>query len=293
MSEQKRSPSPEEITQIITETVKRSGSSFYLAMRLLSKEKRNAIFTVYAFCREVDDIADEPAPLETKKKALKEWRDDIEKLYSGQQPELLVAQALAKPIKEFNLPKGEFLALIDGMEMDIPDGMRAPSFNDLQLYCRRVAGAVGMLCVCIFGDFSETAQRFAITLGEALQLTNVLRDMDEDMELGRLYMPQEFLDKAGIEITDNTPLSKVLANPNLKIAREALAEKALLRFTEAEAALSQLDGRQMKPAVIMMHAYRKIYDMMEKRGWGILSPRVKPSKTWMLLMALRVQMFGK
>lgn len=293
MPEEIRLETPEEITSYVNDTVKRSGSSFYAAMKMLDEKRRNAIFTVYAFCREIDDIADEPAPLEEKQKALIEWRYDIEKVYAGQEVSLPVAQALADPIKEFNLPKEEFIALLEGMEMDIPDGMRAPTMAELELYCRRVAGAVGMLCVCIFGDFSPTAQRFAITLGEALQLTNILRDMGEDMELGRLYMPQECLDKAGIKITDTTPLSKVLAHPSLGIAREALADRALLRFTEAQNALEKLNSRQMKPAVIMMCVYKKIFDMMDKRGWDIIDPRPKPSKLWIILTALRIQIFGK
>ncbi|MBR1778018.1 MAG: presqualene diphosphate synthase HpnD [Alphaproteobacteria bacterium] len=293
MHQEKRSETSQEITDQVVEIVKRSGSSFYLAMKLLPKEKRDAMFAIYAFCREIDDIADEPAPLEKKKKNLKIWRDDIDRVYRGEEPELIVAKALIGPVKVFSLPKEEFLVLIDGMEMDIPDGMRAPTMTELQLYCRRVAGAVGMLSICVFGDFSPTAQRFAITLGEALQLTNILRDMDEDMELGRLYMPAECLTKAGIEITDNTPLSEVLNSPNLKIAREALAEQVALRFTEAEAALSQLNGKQMKPAVIMKCVYKKIFDIMKQRGWDVLSPRAKPSKAFKIFTALRVQLLGK
>ncbi len=293
MHQEKRPLTSQEITRHVNQIVQRSGSSFYLAMKLLDKEKRNAMFTVYAFCREIDDIADEPAPLEEKKKNLKIWRDDIDRLYDGVEPEQIVAKALAEPIKKFNLPKEEFIALIDGMEMDIPDGMRAPTMTELQLYCRRVAGAVGLLSVCVFGDYSETAQRFAVMLGEALQLTNILRDMEEDMDLGRLYMPQECLEKAGIEITDNTPLSRVLNNPDLKIARQALADQAALRFTEAEAALTALNGKQMKPAVIMKCVYKKIFDLMEKRGWEVLSPRAKPSKAYMIFTALRVCLFGK
>ena len=214
-------------------------------------------------------------------------------MYDGIEPESIVAKALVAPIKRFSLPKSEFIELIDGMEMDIPDGMRAPTMTELQLYCRRVAGAVGMLSVCVFGDFSDTAQRFAITLGEALQLTNILRDMEEDMELGRLYMPRECLDKAGIEISGDTALSSVLSNPNLKIARQDLAKQAALRFTEADAALERLNGRQMKPAVIMKDVYKKVFDMMEKRGWDVLFPRPKPSKAFVVLTALRVTLFGK
>ena len=294
MHQEKRSETSEkEITEQVNAIVKASGSSFYPAMKLLCREKRNAMYAIYAFCREIDDIADEPAPLNEKKKRLQIWRDDIERVYDGVEPESTVAKALIAPVKRFSLPKSEFIELIDGMEMDIPDGMRAPTMTELQLYCRRVAGAVGMLSVCVFGDFSPTAQRFAITLGEALQLTNILRDMEEDMELGRLYMPRECLDQAGIAITDDTALSSVLSDPNLKIARRELAKQAALRFTEADAALDELDGRKMKPAVIMKDVYKKVFDMMEKRGWDILFPRPKPSKAFVIWTALRVTLFGK
>lgn len=293
MSEKIGSENAERIKQRVEEIVKRSGSSFYPAMRLLGKEKRVAMFAVYAFCREIDDIADEPAPLEAKKKALAVWREDIKRIYTNETPLSDVALALKDPVKRFSLPENEFTALIDGMEMDIPDGMRAPTMSELELYCRRVAGAVGMLSVCIFGDFSETAQRFAVSLGEALQITNILRDMGEDMELGRLYMPEECLNKAGIVITDNTPLSEILNHPNLKIARQALAEKALLRFAQAREALEKLNAKQMKPAVIMMKVYQKIFDMMQKRGWDVIEPRPKPSKLWMAATAVRICLFGK
>lgn len=294
MHQEKRSETSEkEITEQVNAIVKASGSSFYPAMKLLCREKRDAMYAIYAFCREIDDIADEPAPLNEKKKRLQIWRDDIGRVYDGVEPESTVAKALIAPVKRFSLPKSEFIELIDGMEMDIPDGMRAPTMTELQLYCRRVAGAVGMLSVCVFGDFSPTAQRFAITLGEALQLTNILRDMEEDMELGRLYMPRECLDQAGIAITDDTALSSVLSDPNLKIARRELAKQAALRFTEADAALDELDGRKMKPAVIMKDVYKKVFDMMEKRGWDILFPRPKPSKAFVIWTALRVTLFGK
>ena len=106
-------------------------------------------------------------------------------------------------------------------------------------------------------------------------------------------MPEECLNKAGIVITDNTPLSEILNHPNLKIARQALAEKALLRFAQAREALEKLNAKQMKPAVIMMKVYQKIFDMMQKRGWDVIEPRPKPSKLWMAAMAVRICLFGK
>ena len=291
MSDKQNIPSPE---TVVLDIVKNSGSSFYSAMRLLPFQQRMAMFAVYAFCRVIDDIADEPAPLETKKQGLNVWRNDIHLTYAGNPPrENPVAVALAPFIRAYDLPKEEFLALIDGMESDLPDDMRAPTLQETELYCRRVAGAVGLISICIFGDTSSHAKQFAIAMGEALQLTNILRDMEEDMNIGRLYMPVEFLEKAGIKITDKTPLSDVLQSPDLALARKEMADRAKMRYLEAETLLSKIDKKKMISAVLMMRVYQKILNIMEKRGWDVLTPRAKPSKLWVILTALRVAWFGK
>ena len=156
MSDKNTPSSPEEVVLSI---VKNAHSSFYSAMRLLPFHQRMAMFAVYAFCREIDDIADEPAPLETKKKGLAVWRNDIELTYAGMPPsQNPVAVALSPFIRAYDLPKEEFMALIDGMESDLPDDMRAPTLGEVELYCRRVAGAVGVLSVHIFGDASPAAR---------------------------------------------------------------------------------------------------------------------------------------
>ncbi|MCK5295696.1 MAG: presqualene diphosphate synthase HpnD [Alphaproteobacteria bacterium] len=257
------------MTQDINDIVKRSGSSFYWAMRILPKAKREAMFAIYAFCREVDDIADESAPLDEKLKGLADWRNEIEAVYEGT-PKNPIAVALVKPVKEFNLEKKEFIAMIDGMAMDVPDGIKAPSMEELELYCRRVAGAVGMLSVRVFGCSSNEADTFAEATGEALQLTNILRDMPEDAEMNRLYMPKELLESAGITSTDP---KTVLAHPDLHKARKVLAEVAEKRFAEATEALKKTDTAKMKPAVIMMRVYKAVYDELKKRGWDKTEPR--------------------
>ncbi|MCQ2914160.1 MAG: squalene/phytoene synthase family protein [Alphaproteobacteria bacterium] len=276
----------------IAELVKQSGSSFYWAMRFLSKEKRNAMFAVYAFCRIIDDIADEPAPIEEKSTNLKFWRNEIDKIYKGEEPEHFVSKDLVYYVKKFNLPKEEFIALIDGMEMDIPDGMCAPSFSELQLYTRRVAGAVGVLSVYIFGDSSQDAIRYALTLGDAVQITNILRDMHEDMELGRLYIPNEYLEDVGIKINDNSKLSDILNNKNIGLIREKLANEAFTKFSEANFLLNKINKRAMKPAVIMGNAYFFILKKLEKRGLDILLPRVRTPKLVLFLSALKISLFG-
>ena len=148
-------------------------------MRLLPRDRRHGMYAVYAFCREVDDIADGDRPVAHKLAALAAWRDEIEALYAGR-PRHLVARALHEPVRRYRLRREDFLAVVDGMEMDARDDIRAPDLATLDLYCARVASAVGHLSVHIFGDPSEMAHRVADSLGRALQLTNILRDLDED-----------------------------------------------------------------------------------------------------------------
>ena len=181
----------------------RSGSSFLLGMRVLPARRRAAMYAIYAFCREVDDIADEAGAVDEKLAALDAWRAEIEQLYHGQ-PSRPTTRALLDAVEAFALPKDAFLAVIDGMEMDAREAMVAPDRDAFALYCRRVAGAVGMLSIRAFGAREPEAKEIAVTLGEALQITNILRDVHEDADRDRLYLPQELLESRGIFIT-NTP----------------------------------------------------------------------------------------
>ena len=197
------------------------GSSFYLAMRILGREQREAMFEIYSFCRAVDDIADSDAPHAQRLEDLAVWRKDINSLYSGNIPPKLAH--LARIISRYALRKDDFLAVIDGMEMDARADIRAPSFNELDLYCDRVASAVGRLSVRIFGMDDADGVALAYHLGRALQLTNILRDIDEDAAIGRLYLPREALRQAGITATD--PAS-VVEDPRIGEACLLVADRA-------------------------------------------------------------------
>lgn len=263
---------------------KAAGSSFYMGMRILPAARRNAMFAIYAFCRDVDDIADGNQPDAQKKADLEAWRDRIENLYSGDRPEDLTARALAPAIREYGLQKTDFLEVIDGMEMDTGEGMCAPSWDRLQLYCDRVAGAVGLLSIRVFGDASEDAQRFAIALGTALQLTNILRDLRDDARMGRLYLPAEQLAAAGIEA--RTP-DAVLASPNLPHVCNAIAQIAMERYAEAAAALRVCNRRALRPAVVMMEIYRRTLERMTAAGWRETETNVSIPKLEKLWITLR------
>ena len=271
----------------------RSGSTFYWPMLLLPRSKRAAMFAIYAFCRRIDDIADEPGAPADKRAALDLWRREIRSLYGGGAPTSSLAAALKGAIERYGLPRGELEALIDGMAMDIPGdigpgdtgvGMQAPALSTLRLYCRRVAGAVGMLAIRVFDRADASTEAFALALGEALQLTNILRDLAEDAQLGRLYLPRELLDEAGIGTSDP---DAVLAHPNLPIACEALADLAEARFAEARRAVDCSRRGSLWAAVAMMVLYHRVLVRLRARGWRDLNGRVRVGKRECAWVAMR------
>lgn len=268
--------------EYVTEVVARANTSFYWGMRVLPPERRQAMYAIYAFCREVDDIADGDAPEAYKREQLARWRDEIDALFEGR-PSHPVTRALAGPVAAYALPKDEFLAMIAGMETDAQDAILGMDFEELRLYCRRVAGAVGMLSVPVFGDNSANAQRLAVAQGEALQLTNILRDIVEDAARNRLYLPHELLDKAGIASREPREVAK---DPRLAQVCQELAILAHHKYREADYLMDQCLPKAMKPARLMMEVYRAYLRALEKRGWDRLDRPVKIgtlSKLWMVV----------
>jgi presqualene diphosphate synthase len=267
----------------IRDKVMAAGTSFYMAMRLLPEPRREAMYGIYAFCREVDDIADEENPLPVKQAMLDEWRREIDRVYAGTST-LPLARILAADAKTFDLRREDFLAIIDGMAMDAERDIRAPSLAELDLYCDRVASAVGRLSVRVFGDSSAAADRVAYHLGRALQLTNILRDLAEDAERGRLYLPRDLLVDVGIITTEP---DAVLHHPNLGDACDALADIAEDHFAKARAAMKECSRRAMRPARAMGAVYHAQLVMLRKRGWRRFAEPVKLSKSKKLWIALR------
>jgi len=267
----------------VTRQVGQAKSSFYTAMRLLPEERRNAMYAIYAFCREVDDIADEPAPQDEKQRGLATWRAEIEAIYAGRPATLLVARALVGPVQRFELQKTDFHAVIDGMAMDAERDIVAPDAAELDLYCDRVASAVGRLSVRIFGIWVPKADEVALHLGRALQLTNILRDIDEDAERGRLYLPREALERHGIATRD--PMA-VIAHPAIDALCTELAAEAHRRFELADAAMAQCAKSAMRPARMMSGVYGAILQRLIRRGWAPPRAAVKVPKLVKLWIAL-------
>jgi len=267
----------------IAAKVQASGTSFYAAMRLLPQARRDAMFAIYAFCREVDDIADEPAEVADKLRRLQGWRHEIARLYDGN-PQHPIARALLPHVRAFDLRRSDFLDVIDGMEMDALEDIVAPDLAKLDRYCDRVASAVGRLSVRAFGATEPQADQVAHHLGRALQLTNILRDLAEDAERGRLYLPREELAAAGI--ATRIP-AEIVAHPNLPQACRAVAALAKRHFASAHAAMAECAKGPMRPAAIMGAVYGAILDRLIAADWRDPRKRVSLPKWQKIWLAIR------
>ena len=261
-----------------------AGSSFYTAMRILPEAQRQAMFAVYGFCRAVDDIADDrgPAGAADRLAALERWRADISSMCAGHAPPHL--GPLAEATRRYHLGQEDFEAVIDGMAMDAARDIRAPDWATLDLYCDRVASAVGRLSVRIFGLAEEPGVALAHHLGRALQLTNILRDIDEDAAQGRLYLPREALAAAGVTTED--PL-KAAADPKLAGACLEAAARAREHFVKAQAIMGAAPRAAVKAPRLMAAAYRSILDRMIKEGFAPPRRRAKASRLRLIGALLR------
>jgi squalene synthase HpnD len=259
-----------------------SGSSFYAAMRILPRAQREAMFLIYSFCRQVDDIADSDGPRDERLAALQQWRDDINALYEGHPPPRL--RSYTASVKRFGLKREDFQSVIDGMEMDVPQNIRAPDFATLDLYCDRVASAVGRLSVRIFGMPEDDGILLAYHLGRALQLTNILRDVDEDAGLGRLYLPREALLHAGI--TGDDP-DKVIADRGLPKVCAALAARAESHFEKSDEIMKRNRRRAVRAPRIMSKYYHSVLDLLLARGFAPPRDPVRVSKLTKISIILR------
>jgi phytoene synthase len=265
-----------------------SGSSFYAGMRILPKAEREAMFAIYGFCRLVDDIADDQAgDPSTRQVQLEQWSRDVDALYAGADPGQ--AGFLVEAVRHFGLDRADFQAVIDGMQMDVDGDIRWPDFAELDLYCDRVASAVGRLSVRVFGMDREPGLELAHHLGRALQLTNILRDIDEDAEIGRVYLPSQALDAAGIVPT--TP-EALVADSRLDAAARWLAAKAKRHFAEANAILGARPTGHLIAPRLMEVAYSRLLDRMTRQGWQAPRTRVRVSKTALLLSILRFSLLS-
>lgn len=269
-----------------TAYTKQSGSNFYYSFLFLSKAKRQAMYTVYAFCKAVDSAVDEPPPGSNPKDELRRWRRELDAVYGGT-PTLPITVSLAHHVKALSIPKVYFEELIKGVEMDLSNN-RYTTFDELSLYCYRVASVVGLICLHIFGTTSPRAQDYAVSLGMAFQLTNILRDIDADASDDRVYLPLE--DLHSCHYSEKALLQKTYS-PEFKTLMQQEAARARQYYEKARSALASMppsERRALIVAEIMRGIYSRILDRIEQSGYQVFGPRISLSTSQRLAIALRI-----
>jgi phytoene synthase len=247
----------------------KSGSSFYYSFMFLPAQKRQAIIALYAFCREVDDAVDEIADVEVAAKTLAWWRQEVANTFNGTATHP-VGQALQNALQHFELHQEYFLEIIDGMEMDLQQHSY-PAFKHLALYCHRVASVVGLLAAEIFGYDNRKTLKYAEKLGMAFQLTNIIRDVREDAERGRIYLPEEDMLRFNVNPQDVLALKQT---PELAALLQFEAERAREFYRDAKAALPAEDRFNQRTGLIMSAIYETTLDEVERDGFQVMNQRI-------------------
>jgi len=268
---------------------KASGSSFYIAMRLMPAEERDAMFAIYAFCRKVDDIADDGIGTRAERhEKLEQWRGDLHKLYAGTAAPQV--RFLAPAVTRYGLRLDDFLAVLDGMDMDVAEDIVAPTLATLDLYCDRVASAVGRLSIKVFGMEEGPGFKLAHHLGRALQLTNILRDIDEDAAVGRLYLPREYLEE--MDCCRQMDPTAIIAQPKIDAVCRQVAKLAHHHYDEARRILSSRPRGRIKTPRLMGAVYSEILRASEAQGFAPPRRRVSLPKSRLLSLVLRQGLFS-
>jgi phytoene synthase len=258
-------------------------TSFYYSFLVLPPEERRAIISVWDFCRAVDDAVDETGLGLSAREAVQRWREELRRCYEGAAPQTPQGRRLQPFIARFDLPREAFEDVIDGVAMDL-DMKRYQTFSDLLEYCRRVASAVGMICIRIFGCRSDRSREYALNLGIALQLTNILRDVKADLATGRVYLPLEDLAASGCTVDD-------LAAGRMSDAVRRLMEfecgRAREFYSRAVDARSREDRRRLVAAEIMRTVYFETLRRIERSGYDVFTARIRVPRSRQALIALR------
>jgi phytoene synthase len=262
-------------------------TSFYYSFLVLPADQRRAIVAVWDFCRAVDDAVDE-APAEQSAVEVQRWRDEVARCFDGTAPATPQGRALQPLIAAYGLPRSAFDALVEGVEMDL-HGRRYRTFEELYEYCIRVASAVGLMCVQIFGCQDQGAKQYAIDLGVALQLTNILRDVPGDLGRGRVYLPLDDLQRFGVSEADlGTEVARAghgVVSARVKALLAFEASRARTYYARADAALPRADARRLVAARIMGRIYRGILDRIERAGYDVFSAVIRVPRPRRALIA--------
>lgn len=275
-----------DLKKIVRSKIKNgSGRTVFWGMQFLPKAKREALYTLLAFVRHLEDVVESPVALAEKQEILSMWREEMDNIFERRVPATDIGRRIYKNCMRFKLPKAEFLNLVDSISANIDNPLKAPTLKQLSGYCRGVGGMTGSLSLRVFGCTDEqTIRELSTSLGLAVQITNILLNVKEDAQNGRLYIPQELLEKAGISATD--PKS-VVVDKNLAAARRELACIAAENYRKVYEILEKQEKTTARPIRLITDLYRIYFDIMEKRGWEIISPKPRVSKWCKLRILLK------
>lgn len=265
-----------------TDKCRSSGSSFTSSFRILSKERREAMTVLYAYCREVDDVVDECSDGNVARTTLNWWRGEVASVYTGK-PTHPVCQALVPVVQRYQLPQELLLEIIDGMEMDL-DQPRYADFKSLQLYCYRVASVVGLLSAEIFGYTDRETLKYAHDLGIAFQLTNIIRDVGEDARRNRIYLPMDEMQQFGVTAAD---ILNARETENFQKLMAFQIERARRYYQQAFSHLPATDRKAQRAGLIMAAIYQAVLDEVEHSGCHVLKERVSLGPAYKLWLALK------
>ena len=266
----------------IAKIVKNARTNFYFAFLFLPREKRDAIFSAYAFSRHTDDLVDHAASTAEARRQLDQWRAQLHACYNGNATHP-IAQNLQAVLREFPIPKAHFLALIKGVEMDLTKNRHA-TFDELRAYCYRVASVVGLICIEIFGYTNPQTRDYAINLGLALQLTNIMRDVHEDWQQNRIYLPQE--DMARFGYTERA-LARAEHNASFVELMRFQAQRAWAYYQTADKLLPPEDRASMFSAQIMGKIYAQLLVKIQRANYDVFRTPIRLNSAHKLGIALR------
>lgn len=254
----------------------KTGTAVFLGMRLLPKAKREALYTLFAWARHLEEVVESPLSDLSKQEIIEGWRLELDNIFDKKVPVTEIGRRIYKNCMRFKLPKSEFINMLDSIAKNVNSPLQAPTLTQLTGYCRGVGGMAGSLSLRVFGCNDEKIiNELSVSMGTALQMTNILRNIKEDANNNRLYIPQELLIRAHIESTDP---KTVLVDKNLALAREELGKIAADNYKKTYQLLSELDKTTSKPLRLILDIYKRYFDIMSARGWEIISPKPEVSK---------------
>lgn len=266
--------------QFTREKTRKSKTNFYYSFLFLPKAKRDAIFTVYSFCRQTDDIVDSASSPEAARVPLDAWRKELDACFE-RKPTHPITQALGDVVERFSIPCEYFHELIDGCEMDLT--IRCyETFDDLKTYCYRVASVVGLICIEIFGYRNPNTRDYAVNLGMALQLTNILRDVGEDIRNGRIYLPAEDLERFGYSEEE---LQREIYNPAFVDLMRFHAMRAQDYYDKADSLYDRRDHHLLFPAEIMKKIYYRLFEKIARADYNVYANRIRISNRQKMFIA--------